>query len=131
MATILIVDDEEPIRGFLRMFLEDDGHRVLQAINGAQALVVLGRHRPDLVIADIMMPVVNGAQLCRRLKGTAETQAIPVILMSAVGERVATGAGADAFIAKPFILDDMEALIQRWLPVGKPDPDSSRAHEPA
>lgn len=116
MATILIVDDEGPIRDFLAMLLEDAGHHTLRAIHGADALKQAEAERPDLVIADVMMPVLNGTELCRRLKGAPQTRPIPVILMSAAGPRAAEGAGADAFIAKPFELTEMEALVQRWLP---------------
>ena len=120
MAAILIVEDEEPVRSFLAMLLEDAGHRVLQAIHGAQGIELVEKERPDLVIADIMMPVLNGRELCRRLKAEAGTRAIPVILMSAAGQRAADGAGADAFIAKPFTLEEVEALVQRWLPPEPP-----------
>ena len=116
MATILIVDDEEPVRGFLAQLLADAGHRTLQAVHGAEALAVVQKDRPDLVVSDIMMPVLNGAELCRRLKAGEETRAIPVILMSAAGRRSADGTGADAFIAKPFDLEAMETLVQRWCP---------------
>ena len=62
------------------------------------------------------MPVLNGKDLCRRLKAAADTRSIPLILMSAGGARLADGAGADAFIDKPFDLDKMEMLVERWLP---------------
>jgi CheY-like chemotaxis protein len=114
VATILIVDDEGPVRDFLAQFLADIGHRTLQAIHGAQALEVVQKEQPDLVIADIMMPVLNGAELCRRLKSSAGAPTIAVILMSAAGRRSADGTGADAFISKPFDLADMQALVHRW-----------------
>jgi CheY-like chemotaxis protein len=116
VATILIVDDEEPVRDFLAQLLADAGHRTLQAIHGAQALELAAKEFPDLVISNIMMPVLNGAELCRRLKARMGSQAIPVILMSGASRRSADGTGADAFIAKPFALEDMEALVRRWSP---------------
>jgi two-component system, OmpR family, response regulator VicR len=116
VGTILIVDDEEPVRDFLAQLLADAGHRTLQAVHGAEALEVVEKERPDLVVSDIMMPVLNGAELCRRLKAGTATNAIPVILMSSAGPRAADGAGADAVIAKPFDLEDMEALVGRWSP---------------
>jgi len=116
MATILIVDDEGPIRSLVALLLKDGGHLTRQAINGADALKQIQAERPDLVIADVMMPVLGGAELCRLLKDMPRTHAIPVILMSAAGPRVAEGAGADAFIAKPFNLDEMAAVVQHWLP---------------
>ena len=116
MATILIVDDERPVRDFLAMVLKDGGHHPLQAIHGAQALLLIGEIRPDLVISDSMMPVLDGMQLCRQLKADESTKAIPVILMSSASVLGEAGlAGADAFIAKPFNLDEMEALVQRLL----------------
>ncbi len=116
MATILVVDDEEPIRSLLAMVFEDGGHRVLQASNGQQALDLLGRERADLVLSDVMMPLVDGIELCRRLKAAPSTAALPVILMSAASRWNSSDAGADALVAKPFMLDDVENLVQRLLP---------------
>jgi DNA-binding response OmpR family regulator len=115
VATILIVEDEEPVRELLAEVVEEAGYRALRAIHGRHALDLVDQERPDLVIADVMMPVLNGVELCRRLKAAAGTSSIPVILISAAGERPARGAGADAFVDKPFNLEQMEALIKRWL----------------
>ena len=113
-ATILVVDDERPVRELLAALLADGGHRVLTAGHGQQALEVVAAERPDLVISDLMMPVLGGAELCRRLKAGAGS--MPVILMSSAHARQAEGTGADAFIAKPFDLEAMEAVVGRWLP---------------
>ena len=118
MATILIVEDEEPVREMVAMILEEAGYQTLQAMHGRQALDVVATERPDLVLADIMMPVLGGADLCRSLKAAPDTRRIPVILMSAGSQRLAAGAGADAFLAKPFDLDQLEAVVQRWAPSG-------------
>ena len=67
------------------------------------------------MLSDVMMPVLGGAELCRRIKASIDWCCIPVILMSAAGQRSAYGTGADAFIAKPFDLDDIEARVQSWL----------------
>lgn len=127
MATILIVDDEAPVRSFLAQLLADGGHRTLQAVHGAEALDLVAKERPDLVVSDIMMPVLNGAELCRRLKARDGLPPIPVILMSAAGPRAADGTGADAFIDKPFDLADMEALIERWSSPGADIEDTRRS----
>lgn len=121
MSTILIVDDEEPIRDLLAWLLGDEGHRVLVAAHGRQALDLLEQDPPDLVVSDVMMPILDGAELCRRIKRSPSTRDIPVILMSAAGRRAAGDASADAFIDKPFDLGTMETLIRHWLP-----PRSSR-----
>ena len=120
VATILVEEDEQPVRELLGMLLEDAGHRVLRATHGRQGLELAQQERPDLVISDIMMPVLDGVELCHHLKADSGTQPIPVILMSAAGERLARGAGAEAFISKPFDLDEMEALVEQWLPPGEP-----------
>ena len=116
MATIVIVDDEEPVRDLLAMLLEDAGHRTFKAIHGAQALELVAREQPDLVISDIMMPVLNGAELCRRLKARTDTRGLPVILMSSAGTRSAVVAGADGVIEKPFLLEQVEEMVRRLLP---------------
>ena len=120
MATILIVDDEAPVRGFLSAVLVDDGYEVRVAIHGAQALQLMERERPDLVISDVMMPVLDGRELCQRLKADEATLSIPIILMTSAGQQTINGAGHDAFLAKPFDLVDLEALLRRWLPQEPP-----------
>ncbi|MBI3964231.1 MAG: response regulator [Chloroflexi bacterium] len=121
MATILIVEDEQPLRDLLAIVIEGAGHRALQATDGRQALELIARTRPDLVLADVMMPVLGGLDLCRNLKAQASTRGIPVILVSAVGARIACGVGADAFLAKPFDLAELEAMLQRWLAPAEQD----------
>lgn len=116
MRTILIVEDEAPLRELLADILEDAGYRAQQAIHGREALALVEQERPDLVLSDVMMPVLNGAELCRLLKAQPSTASMPVILMSAAGPETADGAGADAFVDKPFHLDELEALVRRWLP---------------
>jgi two-component system, OmpR family, response regulator VicR len=117
MATILVVDDEKPVRQFLVAAFEQQGHQVLEAHHGRHALHVLATSalRPDLVISDIMMPIVGGIELCNILKSDPATAHIPVVLMSAAHSRVSTISTADAVIAKPFDLDTLDALIERLL----------------
>lgn len=118
MATILIVDDEQPLRELLADVLESDGHRVMLAGNGREALAIVAQDRPDLVVSDVMMPLLNGVGLCRQIKADPPTASIPVILMSSVGPRVVDGSGADAFLKKPFDLDEVETLVGRLLRPG-------------
>jgi CheY-like chemotaxis protein len=116
VRTILIVEDEAPLRELLADLVEDAGYRALQAIHGRQALALIEQERPDVVLSDVMMPVLSGAELCRILKAQPSTARIPVILMSAAGPAIADGAGADAFVDKPFDLTEVEGLVRRWLP---------------
>jgi CheY-like chemotaxis protein len=71
--------------------------------------------RPDAVVSDVMMPVMGGLELCRRLKSNASTRHLPVVLMSATEQRRADDATADAFVAKPFDVDVVEGILDRLL----------------
>jgi two-component system, OmpR family, response regulator VicR len=126
MPVIMVVDDERPVREFLAQALEENGYRVLQAFNGRHALHVIsdaGSDGPDLIISDVMMPLVGGVELCRTIKGNPATADIPVVLMSAAAQRATVGAHADAFIAKPFDLDTMDVLIKSVLSGHRAKPD--------
>lgn len=125
MATILVVDDERPLRNLLAQVFADSGHRVLLAVNGRQALDLLRSQRPDIVLADVMMPEINGVELCQRIKEAPGTAGIPVILMSAASAASGRQAPADAFLAKPFDLDDVEALVERLLPASDDQADAA------
>ena len=78
MRTILIVEDEAPLRELLADLVEDAGYRPLQAIHGREALALIEQERPDVVLSDVMMPVLNGAELCRILKAQPSSASIPV-----------------------------------------------------
>ena len=114
MTTILVVDDEAPIRELLAWILKDLGYHVEEAINGREAIALAALHPPDLVISDVMMPVMGGNELCRWVK--AELQpAPPVILISSVGAHITRGTGADAFVRKPFDLDELEQAVRQYV----------------
>ncbi len=117
MATVLVVDDEFGIGELLEALLQDEGHRVLTAIHGRHALERMAVARPDLVISDLMMPVMDGAALLRAMRDNAEFANIPFVLMcalpeSAVRERVQ---GYTAFLRKPFKLAAISALTASLL----------------
>jgi CheY-like chemotaxis protein len=114
VSTILIVEDEEPIRELLAWLLRDLGYKVEEAHNGREAIVLAARVRPDLVISDVMMPVMGGPELCRLVKQQLEP-APPVILTSSIGGFVARGTGADAFVSKPFDLDELEQAVRQYV----------------
>ena len=114
MTTILVVDDEAPVRELLALLLTDLGFQVQEAINGREAIALATVHRPDLVISDVMMPVMTGPELCRWVKQELQP-APPVILTSSVGGHVARGTGADAFVRKPFDLDELEQAVLQYV----------------
>ena len=94
--------------------LADLGYHVEEAMNGRDAIELAEEHRPDLVISDVMMPVMGGPELCRWVKQELEP-APPVILTSSIGVHVARGTGADAFVRKPFDLDELEEKVRRYV----------------
>lgn len=112
-ANVLIVEDNDDLRNFLRRALQDY-YSVSLANDGAEALAQIEKKMPDLVISDVMMPVMEGFELCKRIKSTFETSHIPVILLTALSDKAkhlkGLGLGADDYVTKPF---DMEILSQR------------------
>ena len=113
---ILIVDDDLTIIKFLRASLEANGFETLAAMDGAEALHTIERGLPDLVIVDIMMPNIDGFEVCRQLR---EWSQIPIIMLSARGDEEdkveCLNLGADDYIAKPFGLDELMARVRAVL----------------
>lgn len=115
---ILIVDDEEPIVEMLAGFIEDLGYTALVAQNGQQALKLARERWPALIITDLMMPVLNGADLIRALHAEAaarERATPPVVMLTAGSARAASHLHVDALLLKPFDLDQLERVIRRLL----------------
>lgn len=111
MATILVADDDATVVSLLCDFLGQEGHTVLAGRDGAEVLAIARRTVPDLVLSDIMMPVMDGIELIRMLRGEIATRAVLVILMSATEPPDLAALGAAAFIAKPFRIDALGRLI--------------------
>lgn len=117
MALVLIVDDEFSIAKLLEDVLTDEGHRVLIAGNGKQALEIAAQETPAIVMTDYMMPVMDGATLVNRMAADTKLKAVPVILMSSLPEQTVADhcAGYATFIRKPFKILDVVDLIARHL----------------
>ena len=117
MATILVVDDEFGIGELLVTLLEDEGHRVLTALNGRHALDRMSENKPDLVISDLMMPVMDGGQLLRAVRDHAELKEVPFVLMCALPEDAIASriGGYTAFLRKPFKLTEVSSMVARVL----------------
>jgi DNA-binding response OmpR family regulator len=113
-TTVLVVDDNPDVRAYVRSVLAG-AYRVLEAADGAEALVVARAALPDLIVADVMMPELDGLGLGRALKADAMTDAIPVVLLTARAapeDQVAgLGTGADAYLVKPFDPAVLEATV--------------------
>jgi len=110
---ILIVDDDPAIIKFVQANLRVEGYDVLSALDGAEALDVAERELPDLVILDIVLPKIDGVEVCRRLR---EWSKIPIIMLSARGnvqdKVTCLDVGADDYLSKPFSLEELLARIR-------------------
>lgn len=110
---VLVVDDEPAIRELLTAFLEDEGYQVLTAANGQEGLSSLAQYRPSLVISDIMMPLMNGYELCRQMHSHPVYREIPLILMSAaLKPGTLNDCAVAGFMDKPFNIDYTLALVE-------------------
>lgn len=112
MSLILVIDDEITIVEMLSAFLEGEGLQVMTASNGQEGLERLANARPAVVVSDVMMPVLDGWELCRRMQGDPRYQSIPLVLMSALRTAPSlTGCRYAALLRKPFELDEMLQTI--------------------
>ena len=115
-ANILIADDEAKMRDLVKMYLERDGFKVLEAADGEQALALLTKNTFDLVILDIMMPKVDGLSVCKEIRKSYD---IPVIMLTARGEEIdrvlGFELGADDYVVKPFSPRELVARVKALL----------------
>lgn len=116
MALIHVVEDDLALAAFLQEALEDEGYRVLVARNGATALEQLATTRPDLLLCDLMMPVMDGVTFCHHVQSIPTIATIPIVLCSAGKADVVDGrCQYAAFLRKPFQLRELLATVTRVL----------------
>jgi two-component system alkaline phosphatase synthesis response regulator PhoP len=119
MARIAIIDDDQDLRRFVKRHLTRLGHSVLCASDGFQGIELVEEHRPELIILDVMMPTLDGVEICKRFKAHAEIAQIPVIFLTAKSgacSRVrGIESGGDAYMTKPFEVAELESLINAVL----------------
>jgi DNA-binding response OmpR family regulator len=115
-STILLVDDEDSIQKLLAYPLERDGFRVLQARDGAEALELFDGERVDLVVLDLMLPKVDGLEVCKRLRAGSD---VPIIMLTARGDELdkvlGLELGADDYITKPFSIREFRSRVRALL----------------
>jgi two-component system alkaline phosphatase synthesis response regulator PhoP len=116
---VLVVDDEPDLLRMIEIRLKANQYRVFCACDGKTGLEIAGREHPDLILLDIMMPVMNGIETLRALKQTSETSSIPVIMLSQKKEThsilEAKGLGASDYILKPFSTKDLMRSIEKHI----------------
>ncbi len=116
MKTILVVDDEEHIRELATLYLEQEGYGVLNASDGEEALEVARAKQPDLIVLDVMMPGLDGLDVCRELRKESD---VPVLMLTARSEEidriVGLELGADDYMGKPFNPRELAARVKAIL----------------
>lgn len=119
MKTIMVVDDEPDIIYSIKYGLEDIGvrYKIIGASSGKECLKKLEEVKPNLILLDIMMPVMNGWEVCSKIKSNEKTKDIPVIFLTAKIDAISKSMGlkgAEDYIEKPFDITDLKDRIERW-----------------
>lgn len=121
---ILLVDDDPDFVEAVRVIVESGGYDVEVAYDGQEGLEAVAERKPDLIVLDVMMPVMNGHEACAKLKGADDTKEIPVILLTAVADRVTTStythrdmleSEAEDYMPKPVEPNELLERIKSWL----------------
>jgi two-component system cell cycle response regulator DivK len=119
---VLIVEDQEDNRAILRDLLSKSGYELIEATNGEEGVALALSQRPDLILMDVQLPIIDGYEATRRIKSNAELRSIPVIAVTSYAlsgdEAKARAAGCDAYVAKPFSPRLLLAKIREYLPGG-------------
>ena len=127
-ATVLIVDDEKDLVDLVRYHLEKDGHKCLEARDGEAALQLARERNPDLIVLDLMLPGVDGLEVCRKLRKDPKTSSVAIIMLTAKAEEVdrivGLEMGADDYMVKPFspreLVARVKAVLRRGLSLELP-----------
>jgi two-component system cell cycle response regulator DivK len=130
---VMVVEDFEDNRFMMRRLLEMSGYRVVEAVNGEQAVEVAERERPHLILMDLSLPILDGLAATRRIRQNRELRRIPIIAVSAHDtsdfHADALAAGCNDYVTKPIDFEQLETLLSRLLPVE--GDDNSRAWKKA
>lgn len=113
---ILIIDDEQHIIELLRYNLETNGYEVIEAKDGLEGIEKAKKELPDLILLDLMLPVIDGIEVCRKLRVSDETKSIPIIMLTAKSDEmdkiIGLEIGADDYVTKPFSVRELIARIK-------------------
>ncbi|OGL40033.1 MAG: DNA-binding response regulator [Candidatus Schekmanbacteria bacterium RIFCSPHIGHO2_02_FULL_38_11] len=113
---VLIIDDDKKLVGMIKNYLEKDGYEIIVAFDGAEGIEKTESHRPDLVILDLMLPKLDGLEVCKLIR---KESSMPILMLSAKGEEadivVGLELGADDYLSKPFSLRELSARVKAIL----------------
>jgi phosphate regulon transcriptional regulator PhoB len=119
LAKVLVIDDEKDIVSLLRYHLEKSGFHCLEGMDGTTALRLVREHHPDLLILDLMLPGMDGLEICRQLRQDAATARLPILMLTAKAEEVdrvvGLEVGADDYVVKPFSPRELVARVRAIL----------------
>jgi two-component system phosphate regulon response regulator PhoB len=129
MKTILVIEDEKDLSELISFNLGKEGYRVITALDGTSGLESARSHAPDLIILDLMLPGINGIEICKILKTNEKTAQIPIVMLTAKGEEidrvVGFEVGADDYMVKPFSNRELtlrvKAVLRRTEPAPQPE----------
>jgi DNA-binding response OmpR family regulator len=120
-SRVLVVDDDATVREVVRRYLSRDGHEVIEAADGPSALSAVRSSAPDLVVLDLMLPGIDGLEVCREIR---RTSAVPVIMLTALGQEsdrvVGLEYGADDYVVKPFSPRELTLRVSRVIERARP-----------
>ena len=129
-GTVLVIDDEKDLIELITYNLGKEGYDVIAANDGQEGLDVVKRHRPDLVVLDLMMPGLDGLQVCQRLRSDSRTTGVPIIMLTAKATEadrvVGLEFGADDYITKPFSPREVVARVKAVLRRSTPQPEEQQ-----
>lgn len=118
-SKVMVVDDERDIRRLVSFTLKRHGFEVVEAEDGVAALKLAERERPDLILMDVMMPVMNGYEASRKLKENEKTSGIPIVMLSAKSQLAEVQAGLESgaarYICKPFTPKELVAEVAKYV----------------
>ena len=118
-SRVLVVEDQEDLRAILRFTLEGAGYEVVEAMNGAEGVAKAETERPDLILMDIQMPVLDGYEATRCIKALPGMAATPIVAVSSFAmkgdEEKARASGCDAYVTKPYSPKQLLSLVQQML----------------
>ena len=117
---ILIIEDQDDNRTIMRDLLNTAGYRLIEAVDGEEGVKLAQSERPDLILMDIQLPILDGYEATRRIRASAELKSIPIIAVTSYALRgddaKARAAGCDSYVAKPFSPRELLAKVREFLP---------------